>query len=459
MSDPFAASIDPDIPTPTRDDLLRLVHAENRDQLAAGTLPAKVAETLWADARRQWDEGHKAEATRKANEAGPNITDKPTGDEKAVPGARASPRATGIQQRTNTQLLAFMSPQVRAAYDAADGEQKQIIWEANERAFEKAEKRKEQRRVREQQRMADALDMYQRVKEDPDKTDLLPPENASMPELLKWHEEMSKPAPHIPSYGSLLPTITRVFLAHASEDKLPVREIHSKLEAHGFKPWLDEIDLLAGQNWQVEIQKAIRESDIFVACLSRLSVSKQGYVQREFRTALSVYAEKPPGSIYLIPLKLDKCEVPDFQLPQLGISLRDIQWLDYWLPNGFDRLVKSIEAATGRSSSPRLELPYQPSSTAPSKIDLTGQWQGTDGLKYSIQQAGDSLTFEGFHSMHGKASVGEGRIVGEEVDVSYRTIYGAEGDGTLEISPNRRRLSGQVTDHNTGSVLTLMLTR
>jgi hypothetical protein len=107
-------------------------------------------------------------------------------------------------------------------------------------------------------------------------------------------------------------TGTRISLAHASEDKQLVREIYSKLEAHGFKPWLDEIDLLGGQNWQVEIPKAIRESDVFVACLSQLSVRKQGYVQREFRFALNVYAEKPPGSIYLIPLKLDHCEVPDF---------------------------------------------------------------------------------------------------------------------------------------------------
>jgi hypothetical protein len=255
-----------------------------------------------------------------------------------------------------------------------------------------------------------------------------------------------------------MPTITRVFLAHASEDKPPVREIHSKLEAQGFKPWLDEIDLLPGQNWQVEIPKAIRESDIFVACLSLLSVSKQGYVQREFRTALNVYAEKPPGSIYLIPLKLDNCEVPDFQVPQLGVSLRDIQWLDYWRPNGFDRLIKAIEAATGRPSSPRRELPYQ-LSHAPSKIDLTGQWQGTDGLKYSLRQAGERITFEGFHPLDGKASVGEGRIVGEEIIVSYRTIYGAVGEGTMEISPDGRRLSGQVTDHNTGSPLILMLMR
>lgn len=113
---------------------------------------------------------------------------------------------------------------------------------------------------------------------------------------------------------------TRIFVAHASEDKGLVRDLYSKLVNRGFKPWLDEIDLLPGQNWQIEIPKAIRESDIFIACLSRLSVRKQGYVQREFRSALSTYAEKPPGSIYLIPLKLDDCEIPDFQLPQLGIS-------------------------------------------------------------------------------------------------------------------------------------------
>jgi len=129
-----------------------------------------------------------------------------------------------------------------------------------------------------------------------------------------------------------MPTRTRIFLAHASEDKQRVREIHSKLKGRGFNPWLDEIDLLPGQNWQVEIPKAIRESDVFVACFSQRSVSKQGYVQREFRSALIVYAEKPPGSVYLIPLKLDNCEVPDFQLPELGIGLRDIQWLDYWCP-------------------------------------------------------------------------------------------------------------------------------
>ena len=68
MLDPFAASSDPDIPTPSRNDLLNLVHGSVRDQLAAGTLDAKHAENEWAGARRQWDEGHKRDADRRRAE-------------------------------------------------------------------------------------------------------------------------------------------------------------------------------------------------------------------------------------------------------------------------------------------------------------------------------------------------------------------------------------------------------
>ncbi|MFM7439971.1 MAG: toll/interleukin-1 receptor domain-containing protein, partial [Snowella sp.] len=63
----------------------------------------------------------------------------------------------------------------------------------------------------------------------------------------------------------------RIFLAHAKEDKPQVRQLYQKLRDAGYQPWLDEINLIAGQNWQNEIPKAIRRSDIFVACLSSQS--------------------------------------------------------------------------------------------------------------------------------------------------------------------------------------------
>lgn len=134
----------------------------------------------------------------------------------------------------------------------------------------------------------------------------------------------------------------RIFLGHANEDKPRVLELYHRLKAEGLAPWLDVEDLIPGQNWRNEIPRAIKSAKIFLACLSQHSIAKQGYVQREFRTALSAYAELPPDTIYLIPVRLDECEVPDLRLPELELNLRDLHWVDLFNENGFSRLVKAI---------------------------------------------------------------------------------------------------------------------
>jgi len=54
----------------------------------------------------------------------------------------------------------------------------------------------------------------------------------------------------------------RVFLCHASADKPALRELYQQLRQDGFQPWLDEEELLPGQDWEPEIRKAVRESDV-----------------------------------------------------------------------------------------------------------------------------------------------------------------------------------------------------
>ena len=132
-----------------------------------------------------------------------------------------------------------------------------------------------------------------------------------------------------------------------AKTKPQVRKLYADLTARGLDPWLDEVDLVPGQIWKEEIPKAIRQAGIFLACLSSRSVGKVGYVQNEFRLALSAFGERPPGSIYLIPVRLDDCDVPDLQIPDRGLSLQDIQWVDLWQEGGFDRLVRAIEHALG----------------------------------------------------------------------------------------------------------------
>lgn len=75
-------------------------------------------------------------------------------------------------------------------------------------------------------------------------------------------------------------------------------------QERGINPWFGEINLLAGQNWREEIPKAIKNSEAIIVLLSKNSINKEGYVQREIKFALDKAAEMPSGKIFLIPAKL-----------------------------------------------------------------------------------------------------------------------------------------------------------
>src|SRR5437016_8182520 len=78
----------------------------------------------------------------------------------------------------------------------------------------------------------------------------------------------------------------KIFLCHASEDKPKVRDLRVRLKKDGFEPWLDENELLPGQDWQIEIFAAVATCNVFLACLSQSSVTKEGFLQKEIARAL-----------------------------------------------------------------------------------------------------------------------------------------------------------------------------
>lgn len=120
-----------------------------------------------------------------------------------------------------------------------------------------------------------------------------------------------------------MPRPLRVFLCHASQDKPAVRELYNALNAEGWiDPWLDKAKILPGQDWELVIEKAVDDSDVVIVCLSGQSVTKEGFVQREIRYAYDIALEKPEETIFLIPLRLDDCNVPR--------KLRALHWVDYF---------------------------------------------------------------------------------------------------------------------------------
>ena len=131
----------------------------------------------------------------------------------------------------------------------------------------------------------------------------------------------------------------KAFLSYASQDKPLVKELSRRLMGEGWvDTWLDEKNLLPGQDWRVKIEEAVEESDIVIICLSTHSVTKEGYVQKELRYAREIALEKPEDSIFLIPLRLNECDVPR--------GLRFYQWVDYFGENkddSYNALIASLK--------------------------------------------------------------------------------------------------------------------
>jgi hypothetical protein len=127
----------------------------------------------------------------------------------------------------------------------------------------------------------------------------------------------------------------RVFLCHSRKDKDVVHQLYSRLYAAGVRPWLDEESLLPGQDWQIEIPKAVRTSDIVLVFLSCYSTTQAGYVQKEIKFALDVADQQPEGAIFLIPVRLEECEVPE--------RLRQLQWVNYFDERGYERLLSALK--------------------------------------------------------------------------------------------------------------------
>ena len=106
---------------------------------------------------------------------------------------------------------------------------------------------------------------------------------------------------------------------------------------------MDKKDILPGETWTYSIQKAIQRSDFFLACLSANSIKDRGWVQREIKQALDVLQGMSDRDIYLIPVRLEDCRVPE--------RLRDIIWVDLFgefEETGWTELVEAIQASTDR---------------------------------------------------------------------------------------------------------------
>jgi hypothetical protein len=131
----------------------------------------------------------------------------------------------------------------------------------------------------------------------------------------------------------------RVFLAHARSDQEDVRALYHRLTRDGLEAWLDEAKLLPGQDWEYEIRKAVRASDVVIVCISEGFNRQRGYRQKEVRIALEEANLLPEGQIFIIPARLEECDMPE--------SLRRWQRVDLFEVDGYKKLVHALRKRAG----------------------------------------------------------------------------------------------------------------
>ena len=102
-----------------------------------------------------------------------------------------------------------------------------------------------------------------------------------------------------------------VFIGYASEDVALAKRLSRQLRAAGLRPWLDQEQLVPGQNWPRAIDRAIKDADFAIQCFSANSTTRRGYFHKELRLVLDSAARVPFEEVYLLPIRFEKCTVPE----------------------------------------------------------------------------------------------------------------------------------------------------
>lgn len=104
-------------------------------------------------------------------------------------------------------------------------------------------------------------------------------------------------------------TMQRIFLCHSSVDKAFVRRLREDLVASGLSVWVDEKEILVGDNIREKIEAGLRASDFLAIVLTPESVSSP-WVQRELDA--KIIQEIEDRKVIVLPLLLRDCEIPPF---------------------------------------------------------------------------------------------------------------------------------------------------
>ncbi len=154
----------------------------------------------------------------------------------------------------------------------------------------------------------------------------------------------SAEAPEVPGAGGTRPA-GHAFLSYAQDDSLAVDRLQQILEAARILVWRDT-NLQPGEDRNIRIRREIASDALaFIACFSTKGARRNtSYQNEELTQAVEQFRLRSPGMPWLIPVRLDDCDIPDLDLGG-GRSLAAIQRVDLFgerREQGIAQLVAAI---------------------------------------------------------------------------------------------------------------------
>jgi hypothetical protein len=115
---------------------------------------------------------------------------------------------------------------------------------------------------------------------------------------------------------SVEPTEGHAFISYVHEDSDEVDALEAFLEASGIHVWRDKNELWPGDEWKVEIRRAIQRNALaFIACFSEASTARhRSYQNEELILATEEYRLRRPGRPWLFPVRFGDVVPPPYDL-------------------------------------------------------------------------------------------------------------------------------------------------
>ncbi|NJL58724.1 MAG: toll/interleukin-1 receptor domain-containing protein [Desulfobacteraceae bacterium] len=107
----------------------------------------------------------------------------------------------------------------------------------------------------------------------------------------------------------------KIFLSYAKEDVKIAKRLYDDLKREGFESW-DEEDILPGEHVSL-FNKEIKDSSVILLLFSVNSVSKRGEFVKQQKFILKLLDEIPDSETFIIPVRLNDCELLDERLQNL----------------------------------------------------------------------------------------------------------------------------------------------